>query len=55
MAVSEGNSGRSVVIIRRNINPRIAPLHLGGEVADVVDAVGMLVHIHPSLRRSGIG
>ena len=30
-------------------------MQLGGEVADVVDAVRMLVHIHPSLSRAGIG
>ena len=54
MAIGKGNPGRSVVIIRRQIRPRIAMFHLGGEVADVVDAVRMLVHIHPSLRRTGI-
>ena len=53
MAVGKGDPGRPVVIGGGIINPR-SSFQLRSKVADVVDAVGMLVHIHPSFSRAGI-
>jgi hypothetical protein len=53
MAVGKSDSSSPIMVIRWNVHPAIAP-RLIREVAYVVDAIWMLVHVNPCLGRAWI-